>query len=127
MDETKLILMRALRDMVFADGEVRKEEKDLLFMIAETEDLTDEERAELKKPSPRISLDELPKVLPKKEDQVKLYELSVLASLVDGVESPEELDRLRQLAQALSLDRQDIAGALERARDRVFAMSYEEF
>lgn len=123
MDQTKLTIIRAVRDMARADGRLHRQERKTLRIIAESEQLTKEEKEFLQRTSDPLDIDELKGLLPDKADRLRLMELSVLVGMSDGVESPDELDRLRKLTEKLSIDRDDIAGCLERARERFFELS----
>jgi uncharacterized membrane protein YebE (DUF533 family) len=123
MDQTKLTIIRAVRDMARADGRLHRQERKTLRIIAEAEQLTKEEKEFLQRTSDPLDLNELKGLLPDKSDRLRLMELSVLVGMSDGVESPDELNRLRKLTEKLSIHRDDIAGCLERARERFFDLS----
>jgi len=123
MDQTKLTIIRAVRDMARTDGRLHRHERKILRLIAAAEELDQEEKSFLMSATEPVALDSLKSLLPEKEDQVKLLELSVLVGMADGVESPDELDRLREITEMFGLSEADVAGALERARDRFFALT----
>lgn len=123
MDQTKLTIIRAVRDMARTDGRLHRQERKILRLIAAAEELDQEEKSFLMSATEAVALDDLKALLPAKEDQVKLLELSVLVGMADGVESPDELDRLRDLTVKFGLGEREVAGALERARDRFFALT----
>ncbi len=123
MDQTKLTIIRAVRDMARADGRLHRQERKVLRIIAEAEQLGKEEKEFLQRTSEPLAVDELKGLLPDKADRLRLMELSVLVGMADGVESPDELDRLRTLTDKLAISRDDIAGCLERAREQFFNLS----
>lgn len=125
MDQSKLMIIRAVRDMARADGRLHRNEQKLLRLIAQAEDLSDEEKQELRGSMEPVDISELKKHLSRREDQLRLYQLSALVSLADGQESPEELERLRDLGAAFELTKQEIMSALEEARDRFFSLTRE--
>ena len=120
MDQSKLIIIRAARDMARTDGRLHKNERKILRLIATAEQLTPEERAALGATSPPVPLDQLITLLPDAADRLRLFELNVLVGLADGIESPDEMDRLRSMRGILGLSETEVAGALERARERFF-------
>ena len=123
MDDTKLTIIRAVRDMARSDGRLHRQERKILRLIATAEELSREEKSYLMSVTEPLAPEELAAKLPEKRDQVRLFELSVLVGMADGVESPDELDRLRELSDSFDLSEQDVAGALERARERFFALT----
>lgn len=123
MDESKLTIIRAVRDMARQDGTLHRNERKVLRLIAAAEELDQEEKSCLKSSSEPIAISELTALLPERESQLKLLELSVLVSMADGVESPNELDRLRELTAVFGFGQKEVSGALERARDRFFALT----
>ncbi len=123
MDQTKLTIIRAVRDMARADGRLHRQERKVLRIIAEAEQLNKEEKEFLQRTSEPLAVDQLAGLLPDEADRLRLMELSVLVGMADGVESPDELDRLRTLTDKLSISRDDITGCLERARERFFDLS----
>lgn len=123
MDQTKLTIIRAVRDMARADGRLHRQERKILRLIAEAEQLGPEEKEFLQRTSDPLAIDELRGLLPDSSDRLRLMELSVLVGMADGVESPDELDRLRKLTEKLEISRDDIAGCLERARERFFELT----
>ena len=125
MDQTKLTIIRAARDMARADGRLHRNERKVLRLIAEAEQLTAEEKAVLQRTSEAVEISELARLLPEPVDRVRLMELSILVAMADGVESPQELDRLRQISAQLALDKQDVSVCLERARERFFDLTRE--
>ena len=125
MDHTKLTIIRAVRDMARADGRLHRQERKILRLIAEAEQLKKEEKEFLQRTSEPVEIDELGVRLSDHADRVRLMELSILVAMADGVESPEELDRLRQLTEQFELSKEDVAGCLERARERFFDLTRE--
>ncbi len=123
MDEIKLTIIRAVRDMARSDGRLHRQERKILRLIATAEELTQEEKSHLMSATDPLELDELKARLPEKKDRLRLFELSVLVGMADGVESPDELDRLRDLTEIFDLSDQDVSGALENARERFFALT----
>jgi uncharacterized membrane protein YebE (DUF533 family) len=123
MDQTKLTIIRAVRDMARADGRLHRQERKILRLIAEAEQLDKEEKEYLQRTSDPLAIDELKGLLPDEADRLRLMELSVLVGMADGVESPDELDRLRKLTEQLEISRDDIGGCLECARERFFELS----
>ena len=123
MDQSKLIIIRAARDMARSDGRLHKNERKILRLIATAEQLGPEERLALGSTSPPVPLDQLLTILPAASDRLRLFELNVLVGLADGVESPEEMDRLRSIRGVLGLSETEVAGALERARERFFELT----
>lgn len=123
MDQTKLTIIRAVRDMARADGRLHRQERKVLRLIAEAEQLNKEEKEYLQRTSEPLAIDQLRGLLPDGADRLRLMELSVLVGMADGVESPDELDRLRKLTEQLEISRDDIDGCLERARERFFEIS----
>lgn len=123
MDESKLTIIRAVRDMARQDGTLHRNERKVLRLIAAAEELDQEEKSCLKSSSEPIAISELTALLPERESQLKLLELSVLVSMADGVESPNELDRLRELTAVFGFGQKEVSGVLERARDRFFALT----
>ncbi len=123
MDQTKLTIIRAVRDMARTDGRLHRQERKVLRLIADAEQLDPQEREYLQRTSEPLPVEEIGGLLTEKTDRLRLMELSVLVSMADGVESPDELDRLRQLASHLSLSNEDIHGCLERARERFFEIT----
>jgi uncharacterized tellurite resistance protein B-like protein len=123
MDQIKLTIIRAVRDMARADGRLHRQERKILRLIAEAEQLDKEEKEYLQRTSDPLAIDELKGLLPDEADRLRLMELSVLVGMADGVESPDELDRLRKLTEQLEISRDDIDGCLERARERFFELS----
>ncbi len=123
MDQTKLTIIRAVRDMARADGRLHRQERKILRIIAEAEQLNKEEKEFLQRTSDPLAVNELKGLLPEKADRLRLMELSVLVGMSDGVESPDELDRLRKLTEKLEISRDEIEGCLESARDRFFEIS----
>lgn len=95
----------------------------MLRTIALAEQLTDEEKQYLMRVTEPLELPDLLSALPEKGDRVRVLELSVLVGMADGVETPEETERLQRLTETLGLDQADVAGALERARDRFFELT----
>ena len=120
MDTRKLAIIRAVRDMARADGRLHHQERSVLRSIAIAEQLSDEEKRYLTRHTGMLDMAELPQMLPERADRVRLLELSALVAMADGVETPEETERLRQLTDLLGLEPDEVAGALERARDRFF-------
>ena len=125
MDQTKLTIIRAVRDMARADGRLHRQERKILRLIAEAEQLDPDEKEYLQRTSEPLEVSQLKGLLPEREDRLRLMELSVLVGMADGVESPDELDRLRQLTEQLGLDAGDIAVCLEAARERFFDLTRE--
>lgn len=125
MDQTKLTIIRAVRDMARADGRLHRQERRILRLIAEAEQLGPEEKEFLQRTSAPLNIDELRGLLPDSADRLRLMELSVLVGMADGVESADELDRLRKLTEKLEISHDDISGCLERARERFFELSRE--
>lgn len=125
MDHTKMTIIRAVRDMARADGRLHQKEREVLRIIASAEQLSQEEKSFLMTATEPLAIEELKKLLPGREDQIRLLELSVLVGMSDGVESPDEQDRLRDLTALFGLGPNDVALALERARDRFFDLSRE--
>lgn len=125
MDHTKMTIIRAVRDMARTDGRLHQQEREVLRIIASAERLTQEEKSFLMSATEPLDVKELKALLPKREDQIRLMELSVLVGMADGVESPDEQDRLRDLTALFGLDQGEVAGALERARDRFFSLTRE--
>ncbi len=123
MDQTKLTIIRAARDMARADGRLHRQERKILRLIAEAEQLDKDEKEYLQRTSDPLAIDELHGLLPDEADRLRLIELSVLVGMADGVESPDELDRLRKLTEQLKISRDDIPGCLERARERFFELT----
>jgi len=123
MDQAKLTIIRAVRDMARADGRLHRQERKILRLIAEAEQLDKEEKEFLQRTSDPLNIDALKGLLPDTADRLRLMELSVLVGMADGVESPDELDRLRKLTEKLEISREDIPGCLERARERFFELS----
>lgn len=123
MDQTKLTIIRAVRDMARADGRLHEQERKILRLIAKAENLSTEEREHLMAVTDDLDLDQLPELLPNRADQVRMFELCVLVGMADGVESPDELERLRALTDGLGLTQDEVTGALERARERFFALT----
>jgi len=120
MDQSKLIIIRAARDMARLDGRLHKNERKILRLIATAEQLSPDERQALGATSPPVPLEQLLTILPAAADRLRLFELNVLVGLADGVESPEEMDRLRSMRGILGLSEAEVAFALERARERFF-------
>jgi tellurite resistance protein len=125
MDHAKMTIIRAVRDMARADGRLHQREREILRIIASAEQLSQEEKSFLMTATEPLDIEELKALLPDREDQVRLLELSVLVGMSDGVESPEEQDRLRDLTALFGLGEAEVALALERARDRFFSLSRE--
>ena len=125
MDQAKLTIIRAVRDMARADGRLHRQERKILRLIAEAEQLDKEEKEFLQRTSDPVEIDELGTLLTEHTDRVRLMELSILVAMADGVESPEELERLRLLTEQFDLDQADVAGCLERARERFFDLTRE--
>ncbi len=125
MDQTKMTIIRAVRDMARTDGRLHHQEREILRLIATAEQLSKEEKSFLMTATEPLAVKELKGLLPNKEDQIRLLELSVLVGMADGVESPDEQDRLRELTALFGLGPDDVAGALERARDRFFGLTRE--
>ena len=125
MDQTKLTIIRAVRDMARADGRLHRQERKLLRLIAEAEQLSADEKDYLQRTAEPLEVSALRGLLPERTDRLRVMELSVLVGMADGVESPDELDRLRQLTEQLGLDAADIAICLERARERFFELTRE--
>lgn len=123
MDQTKLTIIRAVRDMARADGRLHRQERKTLRLIAEAEQLDTEEKEYLQRTSDPLDMQELMGLLPDEADRLRLLELSVLVGMADGVESPDELDRLRKLTELLKISPDDIPGCLERARERFFELT----
>ena len=123
MDQTKLTIIRAVRDMARADGRLHRQERKILRLIAEAEQLGKEEKEYLQRTSDPLAIDDLKGLLPDSADRLRLMELSVLVGMADGVESPDELDRLRKLTAQLEISRDDVSGCVERARERFFELS----
>jgi uncharacterized tellurite resistance protein B-like protein len=123
MDQTKLIIIRAARDMARSDGRLHRNERKILRLIATAEQLSPEEKAALVSTSQPVNVAELKTLLPDPADRLRLFELNVLVGLADGVESPEEMDRLRAIRGSLGLNEPEVAGALERARERFFELT----
>jgi tellurite resistance protein len=123
MDQTKLAIIRAVRDMARADGRLHRQERKILRLIAEAEQLDPEEKEYLQRTSEPLAINELRGLLPDSADRLRLLELSVLVGMADGVESPDELDRLRKLTKQLEISRDDVEGCLERARERFFELT----
>jgi uncharacterized tellurite resistance protein B-like protein len=123
MDDTKLTIIRAVRDMARADGRLHRQERKVLRLIAAAEELTQEEKSFLMSDTEALDFDSLPDRLPEPGDRERLFELSVLVGMADGVESPDEMDRLRQLTETLQLSEAQVAAALDRARERFFALT----
>ncbi|MFH2009528.1 MAG: DUF533 domain-containing protein [bacterium] len=125
MDQAKLTIIRAVRDMARADGRLHRQERKILRLIAEAEVLDKDEKEFLQRTSEPVEIAELSSLLTDHADRIRLLELSILVAMADGVESPEELDRLRQLTEQLDLDKADVAGCLERGRERFFDITRE--
>jgi uncharacterized tellurite resistance protein B-like protein len=123
MDQTKLTIIRAVRDMARADGRLHRQERKILRLIAEAEQLDKAEKEFLQRTSDPLAITALAALLPERADRLRLLELSVLVGMADGVESPDEVQRLRKLTEHLEIDNADIAGCLERARERFFELS----
>jgi hypothetical protein len=123
MDQTKLIIICAARDMARSDGRLHKNERKILRLIATAEQLSPEEKAALVFTSQPVNVAELMTLLPSAADRLRLFELNVLVGLADGVESPEEMDRLRAIRGTLGLNEAEVSGALERARERFFELT----
>lgn len=123
MDQTKMTIIRAVRDMARSDGRLHQKEREILRIIASAEHLTQEEKSFLMTATEPLAIKELKTLVPEREDQIRLLELSVLVGMADGVESPDEQDRLRDLTALFGLDPLEVSGALERARDRFFSLS----
>ena len=123
MDTAKLAIIRAVRDMARADGRLHQQERTVLRIIALAEQLTDEEKQYLMRVTEPLDLAELSELLTERADRVRVLELSVLVGMADGVETPEETERLQQLTEQLGLSKTEVAGALERARDRFFDLT----
>lgn len=123
MDQTKLTIIRAVRDMARADGRLHRQERKTLRLIAEAEKLDKEEKEYLQRTSDPLDMQDLKGLLSERADRLRLLELSVLVGMADGVESPDELDRLRKLTELLEISPDDIPGCLERARERFFDLT----
>ena len=123
MDDTKLAIIRAVRDMARADGRLHRQERKILRLIAEAEDLSREEKEFLQKTSEPLEVKQIKSLIPRRADQLRLFELSVLVGMADGVESPDEQDRLRHLTEMFGFTKDEVALGLERARDRFFELS----
>lgn len=123
MDLTKLTIIRAVRDMARADGRLHRHERKILRLIATAEELSKEEKNHLMSVTEPLEVDNLRELLPERVDQLRLFELSILVGMADGVESAEEQDRLRDLTATFGLSEAEVAGALERARERFFALT----
>lgn len=123
MDTAKLAIIRAVRDMARADGQLHRQERSVLRTIALAEKLTEEEKRYLMRVTEPLELTDLPALLPEREDRVRALELSVLVGMADGVETPEETERLQRLTEQLGLSKTEVSGALERARDRFFDLT----
>jgi uncharacterized tellurite resistance protein B-like protein len=123
MDSSKIVIIRAARDMARADGRLHKNERKILRLIATAEQLSPAEKSALVATSAPVPLDQITTLLPSAADRLRLFELNVLVGLADGIESADEMDRLRTIRGTLGLTENEVAGALERARERFFELT----
>ena len=83
MDQTKLTIIRAVRDMARVDGRLHRQERKILRLIAEAEQLSADEKELLQRTSEPLEIGEIKELLPERADRLRLMELSVLVGIND--------------------------------------------
>ena len=119
MTNADLMIYRVAFRMAMADGKLSMNEMILLGVLAKSLGIAEEDVPVLEEESARIDHDALPRVLPDRADQLRLFESALLLAMADGVSDPLEWRLANRLAASLHLGKEEAQPCLERARQRL--------
>jgi tellurite resistance protein len=119
MTNADQMIYRVAFRMAMADGKLSTNEMVLLGVLAKSLDVPETEVPRLEEEAARIDYTALPRVLPDRADQLRLFESALLLAMADGVSDPLEWNLANRLAASLHLEKAEAQPCLERARQRL--------
>lgn len=114
-------ILQGVLFMELADGELHPDEKDLIQVIAERFDLSEEELAEAIGDARSVSLDDIRQGLDH-EDRKTVVQYAVMAAYADGNMDAKEEKFLHQLEKRLGMNADDLRGLEELGRELAAAV-----
>jgi uncharacterized tellurite resistance protein B-like protein len=105
--------------MALADGELSANEETVLDVLAQSFGFDEATRQRLAQQADLIDYDNLRRVFPERDQQLRLFETACLLAMADGRSDLEEWHLANRLTAALRIERAEAAECLERARARL--------
>lgn len=109
-------ILQGVLFMELADGELHPDEKDLIQVIAERFDLTEDELADAIGDARSLSVDDIRQSLDH-EDRRTVVQYAVMAAYADGNMDAKEEKFLHELEKRLGMDAEDLRGMEELGRE----------
>jgi tellurite resistance protein len=109
-------ILQGVLFMELADGELHPDEKDLIQVIAERFDLTEEELAEAIGDARSLSVDDIRQSLDH-DDRKTVVQYAVMAAYADGNMDAKEEDFLHTLEKRLGMNAKDVRELEELGRE----------
>jgi uncharacterized membrane protein YebE (DUF533 family) len=115
--EAKVEVLKTVRALAWADGELSAAEQRLLDFLIDTSGLSAEQEAAVRaQQGAAVDLSQLAAVVTEPRDRAWAYEVAALVSQMDGSQDPAEWALLNQLKPVLQLDEETARQAEARAR-----------
>ena len=105
--------------MALADGELSANEGTVLDVLAMSHGLDEATTQRLAQEADLVDYDNLRRVFPERDQQLRLFETACLLAMADGRSDLEEWHLANRLTAALRIERAEAAECLERARARL--------